>query len=287
MTRRTATATVVFLLATACGGTSSSHGNAAASKTFTYGAATTATAAQAAALQGSVTGATAVQAAPGATAAEGLADFSGVTDALLGSSGASLAAAGASPALVRAVASRAAVTAATTTTGGFDNPSCAVVTATGVTMRGCTITIVNGTTTEKISADGSMTLSNSNQTLTWDLSVGVNLVDTAMGLAETVSAHESGTLTVTATTIKGSMLAELDAAASYAGQTQSMGVDESLTIDVTYDPACLTGGVTGGTIEAKRVWTVLPAGATGPQYQNVAAKVEWTGCGVATIAIGH
>jgi hypothetical protein len=283
MTRTNALAIVVFVLAAGCGGGSSTHQNAAAAKSFTYGAPTTATAAQSGVLQTQLDTAIAAQNNPGGTSAMGLADFQSVTTTLLGDSGAALAVAGASPVMQRALAGRAAIAGGTVT--GFDDPTCQTVTASSVTLKGCTTTIVYGTTTERVSVSGSLALSNANQTLTWDLSIAVAVTDTSMGIGETVNVHQSGTLTVTASTIQGSMLSETTANVTYGGMTFTFGFDESVNVDVTYagSPPC----VTSGTLEAKRVWTQRPVGAPASAYPDLGAKVTWTGCNVATIALSN
>jgi hypothetical protein len=275
-------ATILFVLAMGCGGGSSSHGNAAAAKSFTYGPPSTATTAEAGVLQTQLDAAVAVQNAPNGTSAMGLADIQSVTTTLLGNSGTTLAAAGASPALQRALAGRAA-TAGVVGPTGFDDPTCQTMTASSVTLRGCTTTIVSGTTTEKVTVSGSLALSNANQTITWDLSVALSVVDTSMpGFNMTMNTHQSGNLTVTPTTIKGSMLSETSV--TYAGI--SFGVDESLDVDVTYQ-STPSPCVTGGTVEAKRVWTQRPMGMPAAQLPDLAAKVTWSGCGAATIALSN
>jgi hypothetical protein len=279
MMKRIAVA-VAACLALACGGDS---GNAAAGKTFTYGSTAQTNLTQSSALDVQLSGALALKSSPDATSAQDLASVSDITTALLGSSGL---VASASPTQQRllAIGARAA---SRQLTSGFDNSTCVVTTTTSVKMTGCTLTVTNLSGTSKVQVDGSLSFDPAKGTLTWDMTVSDATNFTSQGVTGTASlhAHESGTLTVTNTTIQGQLLAEASASASSPTASVSMGVSEAVTIDVTYQasPAC----VTGGTLEAKRVWTERPAGATGPSFADGAAKVTWTACGVGTIAFGH
>jgi hypothetical protein len=284
MTTRLGIAAALCMLTAACGGNSGSGGNAAASKTFTY-AAPTQSDGTASLVSAQLSGTLGSTSSPTADSAQGVANFSGVTSILLGSSGAALAPSSPQRALVSAKAS--AARALTSPGSAFDNPSCATVTATSVSMKDCTITITttdtSGTTTETFHVDGTLSVTDANQTVTWDLTVSFNMSASASSM--TLRAHEDGTLTVTATTIKGKMLSEMSVSENANGFSASFGVDESLDIDLTYTatPPC----VTGGTLEAKRVWTQRPAGYTTAQLPDKGAKVTWTGCGQGTIAFSN
>jgi len=281
MTKRHGIAAALCVLTAACsGGTGATGGNAAANKTFTYAPAQDD--ARASTLSTELSGALSTTISPDATSAQSLADFSGVTETLLGTSGTFLRAA--TPAQRALVTGKAAAAGelTSTTSGGFDNSACVTVTATSVSMKGCTITIDDpaSSTTETIHVDGSLSVSNGTET--WDLTVSFNIVSS--GITETGRVHEDGTLTVTATTIKGKMLTEVSATASGNGVSESAGMAESLDIDVTYQTSPPPPCVTSGTLEAKRVWTQRPAGFTAAQLPDKAAKVTWTGCGQGTIA---
>jgi hypothetical protein len=286
MMKRIAVAVASCLALAACGG--DSGGNAAAGKTFNYGATAPTNGSQSSALDVQLSGALALKSAPDATSAQDLASVSDITTALLGSSGL---VATASPAQQRLLAIGARAASRQLTSGGavFENPACVVTTTTSVKMTGCTITVTDPSMTSKVQVDGSLSFDPAKGTLTWELTVSDATSFTAQGMSGTASvrAHESGTLTVTDTTIKGQLLAEASASASAssAAGSASMGVSEAVTLDVTYQgsPAC----VTGGTLEAKRVWTERPSGATGPEFADAAAKVTWTACGVGTIAFAH
>ncbi len=274
----------------ACGGSDKKTGNAAASTRFTYGASTSASPAQAAALEGSVAGSTAFAAAPSADGGLALSDMSLLTEALLGASGFGIGAAGPAPAqaaLTAAGSTRRALTAT-----GFDNPACVQTSATGVTLSHCTLTVdeVSGTSTFHlvVTASGSVGYAAAARTLSWDLRVGetVTVSGTTSGSAAG-SVHMAGSLTVTETTITGHMTTEFAMTAAANGQSMAVGVDESVDIDVTYaDAAACATRVTGGTLEAKRVWTARPQGATADDLPDAAARVTWTGCGTATIEYG-
>jgi hypothetical protein len=78
--------------------------------------------------------------------------------------------------------------------------------------------------------------------------------------------------------------AELPAGAEDSPEVQA-ALDESLAFDVTRSSNCASG-VTGGTLEARRVWVARPAGVPASQLPDEAARVEWTGCGTATLRLG-
>jgi hypothetical protein len=99
------------------------------------------------------------------------------------------------------------------------------------------------------------------------------------------SMHSAGRVVATATTAVGSITSEVSLTVSGGGQTLSAALDESLAFDVTRSDTCASS-VTGGTLEAKRVWTTRPAGATPAQLPDEGATVEWTGCGTATLRLG-
>jgi len=276
MLRTLVAATCALVLAAACGG-SGKRENAAASAAFSYGPAAAATAAQAASMESSVSGAAAMGSVPGASGGLALAQFS--TEELLGPVGLPL---GTAAAGGRALPARAA---AATVDGSFDNPACLVETPTSVQLTNCSITLTSTNLREVITASGSMSVDPTTRTLAWDLSIGIALeVSGAEPLSVSASNHVAGQLTVTATTVRGSMQSELSGSVSAQGQRVVMGVDESVDLDLTYaDAAACASRVTGGTVEARRVWTARPQGANLP---DAAAKVTWTGCGAATIQLG-
>jgi hypothetical protein len=279
MTTRIGMALALGAALAACGG--SDHGNAAAGKQFTYDAPRTASGNEASAIDASVTSAQGLASSPDESAAQSFADFSAVTSALLGGDPVGLPTAvspGADARTALFVARRAGVTA---TSGSFQNPGCVTKTLTSVTLAGCKVVVTDTDgTTITVTADGS--LSAALDTLTWDLTVRVGLSGSPQGLVLNGSVHDSGKVTVTSTTAVGAMRREVNATASASGQSASLGMDESLDFDVTYDPALHC--VTGGTLEAKRVWTQRPQGASTAQLQDRGAKVTWTGCGIATVA---
>jgi hypothetical protein len=284
----------------ACGG-SGSGGNAAVSREFNYGQASTADSSQASAVQSSLTSTLALQGSPDAQNAQGVAEFSGVTTALLGSPVEGLSLTGTSGSVGQRALTRARSAFLSTSDledVAFDE-ACVVSTSTSVTLNNCTVNINetdDGTTiTGTITANGSVTLTNANQTLTWDVtvsaSVNVSGSDGSGSGSGGGSYHAAGTLTVTAPagdadgTVVGEMTAELGFHASSGNQSLSIGVHESLALDLTYQSEC----VTGGTLEAKRVWTdwSVPGESTRPS--DKAALVTFTegGCNTATVQLSN
>ena len=281
-------AAALVAIASACGG--GSAGNSAATKSFTYGSPTTASSTQSSAVDSSLSTASSQNTALSASEASSFGATSSVTSALLGSASlasrmelngpiASTHIAEGRNALV------AALTSASQTSKGFDDPSCAVVTATSVTMKNCVITTQDATGSIKVTASGNVTKTTSNS-LNWDIKLGLTLNSTSAQGAGTLTEtlHQGGTLAFTATTLKGSMLSELTAKVTTNGTSNSVGVDESVNVDVTFTQSP-SSCVTGGTVEAKRVWTQRPNNVTSAQLPDAAAKVSWTACGTATVAL--
>jgi hypothetical protein len=89
----------------------------------------------------------------------------------------------------------------------------------------------------------------------------------------------------TTTTAVGSVTSEIALTVTAGGQTVSAALDESLAFDVTRSATCASG-VTAGSLEAKRVWVSRPAGVPASQLPDEAARVEWSGCGTATVRVG-
>lgn len=283
-------AAVTCLLAlSACGGNKKSTGNLASAAEFSYGAPAPAGFAQTAAVEGSVAGATAFAASASAEGGLALADVSLLTEALLGQGTFALGAAARPPAQAALVARspRRALTAS-----GFDNPDCIQTSPTSVTLTRCTMTLdevsPEGTLHVVVTAGGSVAYVAATRTLSWNLAVSESLqiTGTQTGSASG-SVHMAGSLAVTETTIVGDMATEMRLSASAGGQSMSVAVDESVDLDLTYaDAATCATRITGGTVEAKRVWTARPPGATPADLPDAGAKVTWTACGAATIQLG-
>lgn len=265
------------LLAAACGG-GGARGNAAEGRTFSYGVPVPATAAETQALDAQLALAASLQGQPDASGATALADFSGISDALLGD-GAVVARLASPQVTARLSGSLAAVP----VVDGYDNPACLTVTATRVTLAGCSVTVVDVDTTITTVVSGFLEVP-AQGSLVWDLTARVTMA--APDLAMTATAHHSGDWSVTGTSVKGAQRAEIGVTARAQGQTVSAGMHESLDVDVTVDPgppAC----VTDGTLEVKRVWTQRPQGATAADLPDAAAKVTWTACGTGTVAFSQ
>lgn len=284
MTRSLIAAACALALA-ACGGKKEED------RSFTYGAPSAASSAQAGALETAVAASAGFAAAPNADGGYLVADTSSLIDALVGGAGFGAASLDARPTLrsLAAGGSRAGILAAGT---GFDDPSCAVTSATGVTLTGCTVTVhqVSGATVidSIATVNGWMTYTAASHTLAWDVTVGESVTmsgDTTLTMNGSI--HLAGSLTVTATTIVGHLGSGVTMTVSDGVQSMSAGVEEAVDIDVTYvDAVTCATRVVGGTLEATRVWTARPQGATAADLPDVAALVTWTGCGTATIQYG-
>ena len=264
------------LVLAGCGGSSTTHTNTAAGTPFVYGSSQPATSGQAGAMGGTVASIDAFLASPGTGSGLGAADAGNIAGAILQGG---------------AVDSFSPSTVGATGASPFDVPSCAVVSSTRVTFTGCKVTVSQtsgGTSTNgSVTVNGDVSLSADHQTLAWDLTYGVALtMSGTSALTMSATQHSNGSVVATATTAVGTVTSEVSLTVSAAGQTLSAAVDESLTFDVTRSGTCATG-VTGGTLEAKRVWTSRPAGVPADQVPDEAARIQWTGCGTGTIQFGN
>jgi hypothetical protein len=211
-----------------------------------------------------------------------------VTGTVLGDSISLVGLAGPAPAALRSAAMRQAVVLRTALTTSID-PACVTTTATSVAFKACAISISDVDAHGTLHLDGSFTVSSDHRTFDWGLTLAGSITVTATDFSGTgtIDFHESGTLTVTASTMQGNMLAELGASATAStGESDALGVHEAMVVDVTYrsSPSVC---VTGGTLEAKRVWTRRPSGSTATDLPDKAARLSWTGCNAGTIAVGH
>jgi hypothetical protein len=263
------------LLLGGCGGSDTPRENSAAVTTFVYGSRQAATSDQAGAMGATVASIDAFRAEPGTGSGLGAADAASVSGAILegGPIGSF------SPAAVGA-----------TSAAAFDVPACATITGSRVTFSGCRVTVSQssgGTSTSgSVTVDGEVSLSADRQTLDWGLTYGIGLTMTgASPLAMSGTLHSAGRVLATTTTAVGAITSEVSLTVSAGGQTVSAALDESLAFDVIRSGTCASG-VTGGTLEARRVWTSRPAGVPASQLPDEAARVEWTGCGMATIQLG-
>lgn len=298
MTKRMAVALASCLALSACGGGSGSAGNAAASKTFTYGTPSAAGTYSTSALDTQVSGTVAAGTASSAAGGAVVGNADGLTASLLGS-GTGITA-GTSPAQRAALAlgAHTALSQLSTAPGGefgftFDNPGCQTTTATSITMKGCTVTSTyTGTSlteTSKVQVDGSLGYDPTKGQFTWDFTVGdvTSFTSSGQSGSVTIGLHEAGTITVTATTIQGQMTAEATMSGSSPQGSASLTVDEAVNVNLTYaDAVTCPTRVTGGTVEAKRVWTNR-GGASTTALPDAAAIVTWTGCGKGNIAFSN
>jgi hypothetical protein len=137
-----------------------------------------------------------------------------------------------------------------------------------------------------VTVTGEVSLSADRQALTWDLTYGIGITTSGTSsLTMTGALHSAGRVVATPTTAVGAIATEVALTVSAGGQTLSAAFDESLAFDVTRSSSC-SSGVTGGTLEARRVWVARPTGVPASQLPDEAARLEWTGCGTATVRVG-
>ena len=253
-----------LVLLAACGG---SGGNAAVSKTFSYGApqaptSTESTAATSA--QSSLSAAANFNTTASVSNAGAVIDFaSTVVDGALGSSGFGVEPRSANPrGMLRAAVS------------ATDFSTCGTLSGNTVTFNNCT----DSSTGFSFTLNGHVSAAAG--AVSWD--VTGNFSGAENGESFSVTIHEGGNFGVTTTAFTGNATVEVGGSASAQGQSISFGVDQAVVVGLNYQTSpsfC----VTAGDIEAKRVWSNRPQGATG--LNDAAAKITWSGCN--TIQVAH
>jgi hypothetical protein len=153
--------------------------------------------------------------------------------------------------------------------------TCVTVTATSVSFANC----VDVEDTLTFTLNG--TVSATPGQIDWNLSNKLAGRESD-GVSIDVTSHPSGSLAVTATSIKGTALSDLGGSVTGPGQS-GFAVATAQLIDVTYQaqPAFC---ITSGTIEVKRVWTKRPNAASGGVFADAGVKLTWIGCAAVRIA---
>lgn len=276
MTKRMAIPAILCLAAASCGG-NSDGGNAAASKSFDYGPsqATEAPEGAADAVSSAITFKSDVSSDTAVSAQSAL--FSAAETAL----GAAPIAGAAMPPqlspLVRSARSRALATAAGSSTLPSD---CYTATTSSVTFSGCKFTDASDGSTASVTLDGSV--STSSDTVTWSYTMTMEFSDASNSIAATYK--DSGNFTVTATTAKAHDEADVTVKLTASGKTSTFGMAQAADLDVTYGADC-SSTITGGSFEVKRVWTQKPSDVSADLFKDKAVKINWTGCGSATVQL--
>ena len=270
-------AAVLFVLLAACGGSDKTD---PAARTFTYGAAVTPTATEAAAAtagEASTSDGAALQTSSATDPATAGSSIVSLPDVMASEawSTSSMALQGSTSTArtVAALGGPAAVMAY-----GFDDPSClTIVPGASITYTACTVTL---STTGTIRVNGRITLSGA--TLGWDLTS--RLDDASTSYSMTAAVHATGALTFGATTVNGQARSDTSATVTGGGTTMSAAYTTlaDVALELQRDPFC----VTGGTLELRRIWTKRPVGApTTGEYADQGLRFTWQGCG--TVLVQH
>ena len=269
-------------LLAACGGGGGNKGNPAAAKTFDYGAPQSRTAPSSTTF--ALSSATSFPTTPTADAAMGVGEslFS-AADELLG--GTAIFAAPVSRALPLVRAARSAALGIGEVPGSSLPAGCYTIAGGVVTFRGCRMTQTDfDGTTVTVTLDGTVT--GVIGSVTWGLDVHVVMASPDFAL----DAHygDDGTFTVTESTAKAHQEVTLSATGRGGGQSATLALAQAADLDVTtVPPSSCASRVTGGTFEAKRVWTAVPNELrndpqAAAEFKDRGVKLTWTGCGTAT-----
>lgn len=172
------------------------------------------------------------------------------------------------------------------------DPACVTTTATSVTWAGCVATIsevdptTGDTTDATVHIDGQLGWVEATGVTSWSIRETIHMVmvsgGTPMQMDATVGLQ--GTLTATATTLKGQTSSSVAATVSAMGLTIAEAEVTTLAADleVQSGPFC----VTGGTLTLEQIWTRRPAGASAADFPDQGWRFEWSGCGLFTVAHG-
>jgi hypothetical protein len=282
-------AILAALFAAACGGGGGggTKTNAAASKTFTYGAAQTGyvpPAGATSALSGALTASTASTGTDAVSAPTGL---MAAANAALSTGGSNLPVS--ATARVQSLLGGARTTALTGSAdlpSGVFSPACATVVPGSATFTGCTYKDVYGGTTTIFTLNGSVTAVPGS--MDWNLTVTISESTAATATAPATgfdaSYASAGHFTATATTAMAHDDSEIHVSLTNGTQSFAAAVAQTADLDVTYTPvASCSTRITGGTFEAKRVWLTRPTGATATDLPDAGVKYTWTGCGTANV----
>lgn len=285
MMKRAATIALCCLTLTACGGSDDDRVNAAAARTFNYGPAEPGTPPDAAAALESLVSFQTAAGEETAIAAQGslmsLA-FEALGDEF-GLGGFPAASRTRATALVKDARSQAFAAA----------------------LRGAATQFTTGCTVVKGGPDGTTTVVFSNCVYAEDTSDGGELVVRASGqisgrpgfvewnvkftlglssgdASMTLAYHDVGDFSLTSTSAVGHQEADVSATVRSGAQSAALGLAQSVDLDVTLDASC-EANITGGTLEAKRVWTRIPSNAPAEEFADRGVLFAWIGCGVANV----
>ncbi len=141
---------------------------------------------------------------------------------------------------------------------GWDDEGCWTVTATSIQFDHCTMTESGGTGTGSLGVNGTMHRAAGH--VYWDLTVAMTMTSTTDDGPVTLeySDHATGDVTFGAGTIAGFERSDF----SFSGRSPTESIDMKLTYNVDLDLQYLADPsfcLTGGTLEAKLVWTERPS----------------------------
>jgi hypothetical protein len=282
----------VIVAGAACGGGGGKGENPAVARTFNYNTPGQVSSSATAAVSQSLASAASFDTAAGPDVAMNVNGslFEAANEALGGGSFFGIAEVDEAPAL-RSLRTRALglVTPIGDASGTLQPPGCITLdpAAKKITYRGCTITESSVDMTTTVTIDG--TITGATGSVTWDLRLGIH--GAATGITLDAAYTESGTFAVTATTAKAHQQLAFSVTARGNGQSATLAMAQAVDLDVTHAPvsACATR-ITGGTFEAKRVWTAVPSElrndpVDGPNYRDRGVKITWAPntCGQATV----
>jgi hypothetical protein len=148
-----------------------------------------------------------------------------------------------------------------------------------------TVTFANCTVSES-TAGGEMTVKATGKVVgkpgavNWDVKYTLSM--TGPEAAITLAYHDLGRMDFAGDFATAHQEADIAASAASGGRRVEIGLAQSVDLDVALDAACATN-VTSGTLEAKRVWTKQPSGATDAEARVGGVLFTWTGCGTADV----
>jgi hypothetical protein len=122
--------------------------------------------------------------------------------------------------------------------------------------------------------------------VTWDVTIGVSASTSGMDVTATDRLRGEVAFSTVDPSFAGRSRSEIYERVSYMGRSVEAAVTFSADYDLDYatDPGFC---VTGGTLTAKRIWSLRPAGADparDPELRDAAVQFTWLGCNSVQVA---
>lgn len=155
---------------------------------------------------------------------------------------------------------------------------CVSLTSAGVAFNNCAVPFQQSAVQGTVQVDGLLSLSSSGLKL--DLSV-VGAFDAASA-SGALKLHLTGDLGASGGACKGAFQVDVSLDGTLGGTCVSLALSEALSLNLGYQSGQLCASA--GTVLAVRQWNARPDGQSSVTLPDLAAKLDFSACGAATIA---